>query len=206
VEALNLEATYYRITLDRAISAVDAQVQLDACTRSMDPTMCQGIGRTGAGTINRFANQLTNIGGIRTDGLDVSVAYLAPVTPAGQFRLTSAASFLLAYTERIPAAEGFQSVKRAGKEVGDPERAFPRFKSTMILDWVLGPLRASLTGRYIHSVREPCRDLASEVSVPTRTQTTMTSPPTSWRLRCTQTRKWDGPPSSSGTPWTLRSA
>ncbi len=159
IDGFNVELGYYRVKLEGAISAVDAQVQLDSCVQTMDPVMCAGIARTGAGSINGFANQLTNIGGIQTDGLDLNLSYQTPKSAAGQFRLSSFSSFLLEYSEKIPAAVGFQTVKREGTEVGDPQRAFPRFKSSLVLDWMRDHFRASVTARYIHAITEPCRDL-----------------------------------------------
>jgi iron complex outermembrane receptor protein len=157
IQTLNLELTYYRIELEGAIQAIDAQVQLDACVQTGDPGFCNGISRTPNGTINGFSNQLTNIGGITTDGLDLSLTYLSPKYPYGQFRVTSLSNVLLHFTESIPNSTGFEDLPREGTEVGDPERAFPRFKSNLVLDWFHNDIRASLTSRYIHGVTESCR-------------------------------------------------
>jgi iron complex outermembrane receptor protein len=45
-------------------------------------------------------------------------------------------------------------IDREGTEQGSPDQAFPKFKSTGIIDWTLGDVGASLTGRYIASVEE----------------------------------------------------
>ena len=157
IDDLTLELTYFRIDLGGAIQALDAQVQLDRCVNTLDPVLCAGINRTGTGIINGFDNQLSNIGGIVTDGLDLTLSYSAPRMPSGRYRVTSSSSYLLRFNESIPSANGFEDVTRAGKEVGDPERGFPRFKSSLILDWFRGDLAASLTFRYIHSLTESCR-------------------------------------------------
>jgi iron complex outermembrane receptor protein len=157
---LSAELTYYRISVDGAIQALDAQVQLDACVRTQDPALCSGITRTATGVINGFSNQLTNIGKLSTDGVDVTLRYAAPNSAAGHFRVTSLSNVLISFTEKIPSSAGFETINREGTEVGDPERAFPRFKSTLILDWLLGDWQASWTARYVHSVTERCRDLA----------------------------------------------
>ncbi|MDJ0764384.1 MAG: TonB-dependent receptor [Myxococcota bacterium] len=165
-DQLDLEVGYYWIELSDAISAIDAQVQIDACVQTMDDAMCQGISRTAGGVINGFSNELTNIGQILTDGLDINLTYLSPNTVAGRFQLISISTILFRYEEKIPCSvspdnpdceDGFQTIERHGRELGDPERAFPRFKSALTLGWALNAFGASLTTRYIHSVTEACR-------------------------------------------------
>jgi iron complex outermembrane recepter protein len=159
-EAIDFEVSYYRVDLDAAIRALDAQVQLERCVRNLDPVLCAGISRTPNGTINRFANKLTNIGGLKTDGLDFNLGYTSPATSTGRWRANFVASYLLNWTESIPTAEGFEEVKRAGTEIGDPVQGFPRFKSTLSLGWAAGEFGANITGRYVHSLEEDCTGLA----------------------------------------------
>ena len=54
----------------------------------------------------------------------------------------------------MPATTGFTVIDREGTEQGSPDQAFPKFKSTGIIDWTLGQFGASLTGRYIAGVEE----------------------------------------------------
>ncbi len=156
-DQLELEITYFRIQIDDAIRAKDAQVQLDTCVSELDQEMCSGISRTKGGVINGFYNQLINIGGIETDGWDVTLRYMSPQTPAGRFGLTWISNFLKNFTVKIEGQDGLLKIQREGTEVGDPEQAYPKFKTTFIADWSLDDLSASATARYIHSVKEPCR-------------------------------------------------
>ncbi|HTJ47485.1 MAG TPA: TonB-dependent receptor [Kofleriaceae bacterium] len=157
---LDFEVAYWDIQLDGAISAIDAQVQIDRCVNGGDDTLCQGISRTAAGTINGFANQLQNIGGIKTRGVDFTIAWATPMKDYGKLSARDVSSFLDRYDENIPSSEGFSTVARAGTLAGTPERAFPRFKSNLMLEWLYKDISFSLTTRYIHSVVEQCRDLA----------------------------------------------
>ncbi|MEX0734684.1 MAG: TonB-dependent receptor [Steroidobacteraceae bacterium] len=159
VEDLSFEVNYYEIELNAAIQAIPAQVQLDTCITTLDPVLCGDISRTAGGTINSFSNQLTNIGGIETSGFDVNIIYAGPETGVGQFQVTWLNSFLEEFTEIIPTATGFQNVTREGTEIGDPEQAFPEFKSTLILDWFSGDWNASWTLRYIDEITESCTGL-----------------------------------------------
>ncbi len=159
-ENLTLELTWYKITLDRTILARDAQVQLDGCVATLDPVLCSGIGRTGGGTINRFNNQLINIGGTQTKGYDVNLRYALPETSAGRFAVTWNSTRLDSFVDTIQTATGFQDVPREGTERGDPAQAFPKWKSTLTGDWSLRDFAASVTVRYVDSVVERCRGLA----------------------------------------------
>lgn len=168
IDSFDIELTYYWISLDGAVAAIDAQIQLDSCIEDPQPgdggvptnPLCDGITRSSGGAINGFANQLTNIGGIDTSGIDISLGYRSPRYSWGGLRVTSISTYLLEFVEKIPASDGgFDEIKRQGTEIGDPERGFPRFKSTLILDWWRDEWRASFTSRYIHSITEPCRGL-----------------------------------------------
>jgi iron complex outermembrane receptor protein len=54
----------------------------------------------------------------------------------------------------VPSTGGTTTIDREGTEQGSPDQAFPKFKSTAILDWTLREFGASLTGRYIKGVDE----------------------------------------------------
>lgn len=166
IDSLNFEFTYYNIELANAIQAVNAQVQLDQCVQTLDDEQCSGISRTPGGVINGFDNTLTNVGSLRTSGFDVKLTYMSPLTRIGRFRVTSLSSFLNNFTESVPSSMGFNDLPREGTEIGDPERAFPRFKSTLVIDWWRKTdWRASLTNRYINPVREQCRGFVFDLGV-----------------------------------------
>jgi iron complex outermembrane receptor protein len=159
VDALDIELAYFDIQLDGAIAPIDAQVQIDRCVIGADDTLCQGITRTPQGTINGFSNTLQNLGGIETRGIDVALTYLMPSTEFGRFRFTSVSNYLIDFHEKIPTSAGENTLKREGRVVGEPERAFPKFKSSLAIDWFFNEYRASLSTRYIHSTVEQCRGL-----------------------------------------------
>ena len=156
---LTLDFTWYRITLDRTIQARDAQVQIVGCVATLDPVLCGGIGRTSGGTINRFNNQLINIGGSATKGYDINLHYALPETPVGRFGVTWQNTKLDNFVDTLQTATGFQDVAREGTEKGDTGLAWPKWKSTLTGDWSLGAFAASLTVRYTDSVIESCREL-----------------------------------------------
>jgi iron complex outermembrane receptor protein len=159
VDSFDIELAYFDIQLDGAIAPIDAQVQINRCVLGSDDTLCNGITRNNLGTIDGFANTLQNLGGIDTRGIDVALTYVMPATEYGRFRFTSVSNYLIDFHEKIPTSAGFDTLKREGRVVGEPERAFPKFKSSFVIDWFFNEWRTALTTRYIHSTREPCTDL-----------------------------------------------
>jgi iron complex outermembrane receptor protein len=158
-EGLTFEFTYYRHELSDAIQAVDAQTILDACANTGESSFCNLIGRTGSGVINRFDNQLTNIGGIDTDGYDFNLTYVSPDTRAGEFRVQWMNTWLNEFTEILldPSSQsGFR--ERSLEGITENDRGRPEWTSTLIVDWFYSDWSASWTMRYIDEQSERCSD------------------------------------------------
>ncbi len=172
VDTFDFELAYWDISLDGAIAPLDAQLQIDRCVSGGDDAVCGGILRQPSGTIFSFANTLQNLGGIETRGLDLTVTYVSPKFDFGRFRATSQSAYLIDYWQKDPSADGFETVELEGKVAGEPERSYPKLKSTLVLDWFFEQFQVSLTTRYIHSVREQCRDLADFPGLCSDTNTT----------------------------------
>lgn len=174
-DALSFEFTYYNIELEKAIGALDAQVQLNGCAETLDPVLCGGIGRTQGGVINSFANQLLNIGGINTNGWDLNIRWVAPEFSGGRFGVLWQTSHLNEYTEIIPTSTGFQEVPLAGTETGDLGAAYPDWKSTLTVDWSLADWAASVSARYTDSVFDT--NAATDMAATTYVDTQLTWTP-----------------------------
>ncbi|MEA3029606.1 MAG: iron complex outerrane recepter protein [Sphingomonadales bacterium] len=151
---LSLEANYYNITVDGAIAAIDAETLLGRCATAGDALSCAAIDRSASGQVTQIRGFLQNIGSIETDGIDLSLIYRGGQGSAGTFNLIWNASFLLNYRVTVPATTGFTTIDREGTEQGSPDQVFAKFKSTGIIDWTLGEIGASVTGRYISGVDE----------------------------------------------------
>jgi iron complex outermembrane receptor protein len=159
VDRFELELAYWSIMLDGAISALNAQAQLDGCVIGGDSALCRGISRTAQGSINGFNNTLLNIGGIETRGLDWGLTYQSPYRSFGRIGVRSTSTYLFDYWEKTPSGGGTRTAKLEGKVYGEPERAFPKLKSSLWLDWFHDQVGVTLITRYIHKVTEECRDL-----------------------------------------------
>lgn len=64
------------------------------------------------------------------------------------------------FSQKDAVGNRVRTVELHGTLSGTPERAYPRFKSTLVLDWIYSEFLVSLTTRYVNSLTEPCRDLA----------------------------------------------
>lgn len=165
IDGLTIDATYYNIELENAIQALAAQDQLNNCVATLSPVFCSGITRAGGGSIVGFANQLTNIGRIETDGYDFTIALTTPQFRFGALRVQWSNTYLDDFKEFTPGIEGFIVTQRAGTELGSPTRGFVRYKSTLAVDWTYAAFTTSLTLRYLSSLTEPCPGLLYDFGV-----------------------------------------
>lgn len=152
--ALSLEVNYYDIKVDGAIASIGADVLLGRCASTADALSCAAISRTPSGFIAAINGVLLNTGTIRTKGLDATFNARTQKTRYGLFGLSILANYLLKYQESVPATDGATLTNYVGTERGSPDQAYPHFKATGIVDWTLGPVNASFTGRFIDNVVE----------------------------------------------------
>ncbi|AKS41426.1 TonB-dependent receptor plug domain-containing protein [Wenzhouxiangella marina] len=156
---LDLSLTWYQHELDDAIQAIDAQTQLNGCIRTLNPTLCNGIGRSSSGAINQFNNQLTNIGGIETSGVDVNIDYVSPEWSWGRVDVAWKNSFVTKYDELLldPNDPG-RLVARPLEGLEENDGAIPEWQSNLFINWSWGDWQANWTVRLIDGVTESCSD------------------------------------------------
>ena len=164
VPGLSVEVNHYNIKIKSAIQAVDAAFTLNNCEVNNDPLACALVTRSfsGSGQLTAIGGTLGNIGGIRTKGWDLNIAYRTRTTSAGRFGITWNTTFLKNYDLILSGFSGSQKVSREGTEVGSPAQGFPKRKSIAILDWDLADVGASLTGRYVSKLRESDGNVLSD--------------------------------------------
>lgn len=155
IPGLSLEANYYDIKVKGAIQAVNAEITLARCVVENDPDACALVTRAGAGQLTQIQGLLQNIAAIRTKGVDVNLAYRTQKSSWGRFNFTWNNSFLTKYDVIVPTSDGNLVIDRKGTEQGSPSQAFPKWKSVGVVDWEGTSFGATLTGRYISSLREP---------------------------------------------------
>src|SRR5690606_32595465 len=95
-----------------------------------------------------------------TSGYDFSINYSSPTMELGTFNISWVNSMMSEYVVKNPSSTGFIEVHREGTELGDPEAAYPEWKSTLRADWMYQQWNVAWTLRYIDEVEESCTGLS----------------------------------------------
>ncbi len=148
------EIVYTDIKVEGAIQAQDAALLLQRCAETGDAVACGTITRIPSGQVSRIENQLQNIAGIRTKALDLNIVWTSPESSWGTFNARWFTTFLLNFDEFVPGENGDIKISREGTERGSPDQAYPRTKSSLMVDWDMDRWGATAGVRYISSVRE----------------------------------------------------
>jgi len=158
LERMLIEGNYYDITIDDAVQAPNGQDLVNACIDTLEPQFCDQVNRTPNGTITSIEGQLQNIGGIETDGFDLSFTLATAESGIGSFQFQLMGSFLLNYDELFAnlAQGGFNRVSREGTEIGSPMRGFVEDKVSLNTTWNIGEWSTLLSLRYLSSLTENC--------------------------------------------------
>jgi len=155
IRGFTAEMNWYNIKVKDAIQAVSAATTLERCVYQNDPLACANVTRSsGTGNVTQIRGILQNIAAIRTNGIDLNLAYRTRLSNMGDLGLTWNNTFLTKYDISTPTGTGNQLEHRAGVETGSPTQAFPKWKSIGAIDWNGFGWGATLTGRYTSSVKE----------------------------------------------------
>ncbi|MBL4838016.1 MAG: TonB-dependent receptor [Kordiimonadaceae bacterium] len=154
---ITFEINYYDIQMENVIQAPNAAEVLQNCVATLNPLFCDNVDRSATGVVRRIDGILTNIASINTNGLDWSITAETQAADWGQLRFKWVNNHLFSYEEGALNAQGtIDFIERAGTELGSPERAFIKFKSSLFIDWSLDRWSVGLSGRYIDSFTEAC--------------------------------------------------
>jgi len=161
ISGLSVAIDYYDIELDNSITSIGAQSILDACAFSL--RLCNLIERSASGEVSRLLDTQVNIGSTETAGLDFSVDYTFRDTPIGSFRALWRGTYTEKFREFVPDF----SDPDAPEEVrdllgtllpGQPDRSFPKWRSTLDVIWTMGDWEGVWNVHYVHSYTENCSD------------------------------------------------
>jgi iron complex outermembrane recepter protein len=151
VEGLTTSIDFYNLEIDQAIQGRDPADVITACVLTLDPLFCSLVPRTSSGQLGVVDNQLQNIGGIETSGIDFSLAYTGPDTGYGRFSGQFNASYVNEYKEITTDVGGGVTVTDlTGRHTDETfQRAFPEWRWTTNFDWLYEAWGASLTFRWV---------------------------------------------------------
>jgi iron complex outermembrane recepter protein len=150
---LSLEANWYKVKVEGAIQAIPRATTVLNCLLTSDPATCGLVTRVN-GELIEVQGFLQNIAAIKTNGIDVNLAYRGLETSFGKFGFTWNNTFLRNFDVIVPGPTGPQLLSREGTQVGAPAQAFPKHKSVGIIDVDWENFGLTLTGRYISKLRE----------------------------------------------------
>ena len=154
VRGFTAELNWYNIKVKNAIQSVSAITTLQRCVYNNDPLSCSAVSRSATGNITQINGVLQNIASIRTNGIDLNLAYRTRLSNMGTLGLTWNNTFLHKFDVSTPTATGNVLEQRAGLELGSPTQGFPKWKSIGVVDWTGFGFGATFTGRYISNIRE----------------------------------------------------
>ena len=155
IRGFTAELNWYSIKVKDAIQGADPTRTLYRCVYDNDALACADVSRSsGTGNITSISGFLQNVASIRTNGIDLNLAYRTRLANMGDIGLTWNNAFLNKFDVLTPTATGTAVVQKAGIETGSPTQAFPKWKSIATADWNGFGFGATLTGRYVSSIRE----------------------------------------------------
>ncbi|MGH9561502.1 MAG: TonB-dependent receptor domain-containing protein, partial [Terracidiphilus sp.] len=178
LQGFNFSADYYKIDVQNAVSSLPAQTILNGCYIGGNANYCSLITRgNGApsnsnGSITNVINTNINIGGIKTEGVDVVSDYKFPSTSVGDFKASLNWTFVKQYvvTQAFgsgqPGSPILSSQEVAGTTSGlvstipsaggTATGGVPKQRATVGLNWNYGDWSAVWNMEYTGHMTEDC--------------------------------------------------
>ncbi len=147
---LDFEVTYYDIEIEGAIQAVDAQFILNTCAVDPGNSLCSNFSRDPFGNIENFSNQLTNIGSIKTSGVDFNVNWTSPQYDWGYLQAAWYNSFVNEFTEDGRDLDGIEA----------NDSGIPDWNSNLYTTVNYGDWKVTWGMRHINGLTESCANVA----------------------------------------------
>jgi outer membrane receptor protein involved in Fe transport len=142
---------YYAIALDHAITSIGPDVILNSCYAApggQAPAYCDRIQRDADGFITNINDPQTNVGGIKTSGLDFSLRY-SPQTAYGRFGFSADATWLQKFDQTLAGGRVIKA-----KNNYDLTAVYTDWKANLGANWAQDALSGGINMRFINGFKE----------------------------------------------------
>jgi outer membrane receptor protein involved in Fe transport len=149
---------YYNIQIDGYISRLGQSNLFQACYEQGLDAYCSSISRNALGQVDRILDTNLNSGGLKTDGIDVGLAYTFSIGADSRLALSFNGSRLLKYdfTPIVGIPLVNECAGRFGNNCGQPT---PKWKHTARATYMNGPVTFSASWRYIGAASDDNDDV-----------------------------------------------
>jgi outer membrane receptor protein involved in Fe transport len=154
-DRLSVAVDYYNIEVSGAISFIDPSIVVSRCYNpefnpefSTSNFYCSLFGRSAASNeIDNLLEDNRNIGGYRTDGLDLQIDYGVSIGRFGDLGFNAVATFLNAFEEQqLPGDVWIDYKGTIGQSVGD---VYADWRGTLTTNWNIQNFSTALRIRYL---------------------------------------------------------
>jgi iron complex outermembrane recepter protein len=168
----DFSADYWKIELLNAVSTIGPQTILNGCFLGGDASYCdlitRGTGPRGnsssGSSITDILNVNVNIGGIKTEGVDLSTHYKFPSSSVGDFKLGLDWTFTKQFVMTVPYGAGQLSSQDLAGTTSFPGSigavtqvgGTPKQRANVNLTWSAGDWSATWSAEYIAAMTEDC--------------------------------------------------
>jgi iron complex outermembrane receptor protein len=154
LSGFSVDIDYWEYHLNNLITQLDSNYSINQCVATGNPTFCNLVSRlqSGAqqGQVLVFNNPTSNLGSLKTDGVDLGIKYAIHNTPAGSFQFSADITDTMSYLNvPSPGATPQQIVGTYSKQFGN----YARFRGLATMGWAGWGAEGLLTARYIHHVQ-----------------------------------------------------
>lgn len=157
-DRLNLSVDYYNITIKDTIATLGAQISLNKCfnadgsnpSYSISNLYCQLLLRnTSNGQFSNLIQPLMNLGGYKTDGIDIQADWSVPVGDDAVINMSATANHLLSFEiQQLPGGPFQNFVGTIGNG------AFAKWKLSGSLSLDIGPVQVGTRWRHLSAFRD----------------------------------------------------
>jgi outer membrane receptor protein involved in Fe transport len=169
VPHLSLSVEYWHYTLQNMISAPSTQYILDGCYTGTEPQLCSLVSpRSTSGQLTAISAIQQNLGGLRTNGLDIDLTYRMRLGPQDSLSLSENYQQLIGYFQQYTPGGAWRNY--TGRLLYLSGSGMPRERSYTTVSWQHGAFSLTYMVQYIGGMHwnDGTNDLAPQTAGRTR--------------------------------------